>query len=221
MTTLFLTDKTCYICGSNNKYPQIDLSLSITGTRDLDGRPSHIQRSLVYLWIQKCTSCGYCAPEISNGKQNYSEIINLPEYTSQLSSDSYPDTARAFLCYSILMNSAGQYADAGWATLCAAWICDDNRYTDAAIACRSKTLVFFQKARESNQDFAPSGNEEEIYLIDITRRIGNFDQAKKLCTEELKKNLTEKNSDLLTLELELIEKKDSSCHNESEIDEMD
>jgi hypothetical protein len=221
MTTLFLSEKKCFACGKANRYPVIDLTLKITGSRDLDGRPSHIQRSLVYLWIQRCTSCNYCAPEISKGTQIDLDLIKSTEYQRMLSDSKYPETACAFRSHSLVMEKRNQFADAGWAQLCAAWVCDDNKYESSSVECRKKSLALFAKAKESGQEFSLSSVEENVYIIDILRRIRQFDEAMQLCMSELEKENTDHVLDLLEFEKYLIEKRDSSCHDESEAEELE
>jgi hypothetical protein len=221
MTTLFLSEKKCFACGAINRYPVIDLTLKISGSRDLDGRPSQIQRSLVYLWIQRCTSCNYCAPEISKGDQDDLALIKTPEYQCILSDSKYPETACAFRSHSFAMEKRMQFADAGWAQLCAAWVCDDNNYESSAIECRKQSLVLFSKAQESGQGFSQSSAEENVYIIDILRRVAQFDEAMKRCMSELEKENPDHVLDLLEFEKYLIEKKDTSCHDENEAEELE
>jgi hypothetical protein len=221
MTTLFLSDKKCFACGTTSRYPLIDLTLKITGSRDLDGRPSHIQRSLVYLWIQRCTSCGYCAPEIAKGDLNDLSLIKSSENQSILSDLEYPETACAFRSHSLTMEKKGQFADAGWAQLCAAWVCDDNKYESSSVECRKSALVLFSKAKQSGQEFSQSNVEENVYIIDILRRVAQFGHALKLCLIELDKENTDHVLDLLEFEKYLIEKRDSSCHSEAEAEEFE
>lgn len=221
MTTLFLSEKKCFACGKTNRCPVIDLTLKISGLRDLDGRPSHIQRSLVYLWIQRCTSCNYCAPEISKGNQNDLALIKSSEYQNILSDSKYPETACAFRGHSFAMEKRNQFADAGWAQLCAAWVCDDNKYESSSIECRKQSLILFAKAKTSGQEFSPSSVEENVYIIDILRRVAQFDEAMQLCMSELEKENSDHVLDLLEFEKFLIEKRDASCHDESEAEEFE
>ncbi len=220
MTTVFLTEKQCYACGSKSQYPLVDLTLSIIGPRDLDGRPSLIQRSSVYLWIQRCFECGYCAPEISQGTAEEIRIIEKSEYQLQLNDKEYPDTANSFLCHSIIMEQTNLFADSGWAAVFAAWICDDNGYSQSAIECREKALNLFSKAKEQGQGFGESPAEEQLYLADLHRRSGHFEQAALICELQLQQSHPERIFDLFCLEKKLIDKKDSGCHNDSEIDEL-
>ncbi len=220
MTTLFLAEKQCYSCGNKSQYPLVDLTLSIIGPRDLDGRPSLIQRSSVYLWIQRCFACGYCAPEIAQGTPEEASYIDDPQYRLQLTNEEYPETANAFLCHSMIMKHIGLFADAGWAAVFAAWICDDNGYKESARNCRNKALELFSVAMNHKQGFGESPAEEQLYLIDLHRRCGNFEKAQNICDAELNKSNPEKIMDLLYLEKKLIEMQDTTCHNDGDIDEL-
>jgi len=219
MTTVFLSDKQCYICGVESKYPMGNLSLGNVGTRDLDGRPTHILRSSVYLWIQRCPSCGYCAPEIAEGEERDRIIVKQQEYRSQLNNNAYPETANAFLCHSIVMQSRKLFADAAWATVFAAWICDDNNYSDSAFKCRGDAINLFEAARTNGEKFADTQDREQIYLIDLHRRRSQFAVASQLCNEELEKELQDHILDILYFERELIDKRDTAAHSESEAED--
>jgi len=220
MTTLYLTDKNCSVCGESNRFPLVDLSRKLTGIRDLDGRPSHIQRSLVYMWIQRCECCNYCAPDISATCNVDPSYINNEEYKAIIEEVSFPLTAIAFRAHGYLMMSMGLFADSGWAQLCAAWVCDDNDAPENAVVCRKEALSLFRCAQEKNQEFSQSHAEENLILIDIMRRIGEFDTALELCNEELQTDHPDTILLLLEYEKILIEEKDIACHNESDADEQ-
>jgi len=219
MTTLFLTEKNCVVCGAVNRYPLVDLSMKIMGTRDLDGRPSMTQRSLVYMWIQRCECCNYCSPDISRHVDYNLDALQDDEYNAILDDASYPLTAIAFRAYSYIMKTIGHYADAAWAQLCAAWICDDNKSIEESILCRGAALQLFQKAKEMKQDYGLTEPDEKIQLIDILRRVGRFEEALKICDTELEKETPESVWVRLEYEKYLIEKKDMACHDECEADE--
>jgi alkylhydroperoxidase family enzyme len=222
MSTLYLTEKRCYHCNAQGKFPQIDPYITIVGPKDLDGRPAHIQRSSVYLWIQRCNSCGYCAQDISSGEKSEKDIIESNEYRSQLFDVNYPETANSFLAHTYFMKREDLLADAGWDTVFAAWICDDNGFEEGARNCRIMAIEFFSEAKKRGQQFAPTSIEENIYLIDIYRRCNLFNEALDLCNLELKQEyLDEKYLNLLLYEKELIEKSDILCHNDIEAEEFD
>ncbi|MBN1306410.1 MAG: hypothetical protein JXA18_00735 [Chitinispirillaceae bacterium] len=219
MTTVYLSDKQCFICGAKSQHPMGNLSLGDVGERDLDGRPTHILRSSVYLWIQRCPLCGYCAPEIVQGDEADREIVRSEAYLAQLNNSLFPETANAFLCYSLIMRNRGFFADAAWATVFAAWICDDNGYSESAYRCRGFAIDLFETARCNQQDFADSNDQEEIYLIDLRRRRSQFDIAARRCDETLEKEHADRFLDILYFERELIDNRDSAAHSEREADD--
>ncbi len=221
MTTLYLSEKKCFICGTSRQYPLIDLTLKISGSRDLDGRPSQIQRSIIYMWVQHCISCDYCAPDIAVGKPEYSSLIKSPDYKQILMNTDFPNTAISFRCYSFIMEMEQSFADAAWAQLCGAWVCDDNKFENSSIECRKKALDLFNKATQSNQSFANSRSEENIAIIDTLRRTKQFDEARRMCTNELKNNPADQILDYLEFEIFLIDNGDSDCHNETESEEFE
>lgn len=221
MTTVYLSDKKCFICNEESKYPMGNLSLGNVSARDLDGRPTNILRSSVYLWIQRCPGCGYCAPEIAEGDDIDKEIVASDAYTAQLENIAFPETANSFLCHSLVMENKKYFADAGWASVFAAWICDDNNFSESASYCREKALNLFEAARENEQDFADTTDRESLYFIDLHRRRADFDQASKLCDTELEKEHDDHIFDLLYFERELIDKKDSTIHTVAEAEDAD
>lgn len=221
MSTLYLTEKRCYHCNTPGRYPQIDPYITIIGPKDLDGRPAHIQRSSVYIWVQRCPNCGYCTQDISSGDQFVKEIVESQEYQSQLNDPDYPETANAFLVHTFFMLHDNLYADAGWDAAFASWICDDNGFDINARKCRLMAIQYFSEAKKSGQQFAPTSVEESLYLVDLYRRCSMFTEALNLCNEELKQEyLDEKYLNLLLYEKELIESSDVLCHNDIEADEF-
>lgn len=221
MSTIFFTEKTCFVCGKVSRYPLINLSLSIVGPRDLDGRPSQIERASVYLWVQRCPGCGYCAPEISEGNRGDKEFVKEEFYIKQLYNIQFPETANSFLCHSLLMERDDKLSDAGWGAVFGAWICDDNGFKDGAVLCRKKAVSLFKKAIDNGVAFAENRVQQQIYLIDLLRRSLEFDKALELCDKELEKEYDHELIDYFNLERELILKKDFSCHDDTEIEELD
>jgi hypothetical protein len=219
MTTVFISDKDCFVCGATSKYPVSNYAVGNVGPRDLDGRPAQILRSSVYLWIQRCPSCGYCAPEIAKGDEIDSAVLQSEAYRTQLYNAEFTETANAFLCHSLIMRHRGLPADAAWAAVFAAWICDDNNYPESALFCRRTALTLFLAARDLSIDFADSKEQEAVYLIDLYRRCGNFAASLALCDEEIGKQHSDAILDVLCFEKDLIEKSDSAIHSTAQVDD--
>ena len=216
MTTFTFVSKECFLCGKMGHYADIGIH-NIGKPEDLDGRTAGPERSSIYMLIKRCISCGYCSPEISSGPSLAAEIINDPLYKKQLNNKSFPDTANAFLCWSIIQNKIGLYSEAGRASLYAAWVCDDsNEHRDKAIECRKYTIEYFTKAQAAKQPFCKTELDEQLLFIDLYRRCGLFKEASALCEETQKKSLPENEEMILIFQEDLIGKKDKRKHTISE-----
>ena len=95
--------------------------------------------------------------------------------------DAIPKQAIAHLRCGVMQHAGGHPAEAGHSALCAAWLCDDNAPTltdgqlgDGAAQCRRAALGLFHQAREADQPFALDRIHEELLLIDLLRRTGDF-----------------------------------------------
>ncbi|MHB1354681.1 MAG: hypothetical protein ACYCZF_01750 [Anaerolineae bacterium] len=77
----FLTDSTvaCRLCGRPNSFITASYSTSL-GWPDLDTRPPETTRSNLPYWIQRCPSCGYCAPDLSLGRLQTAAFISSNLY---------------------------------------------------------------------------------------------------------------------------------------------
>ncbi|MDR0306629.1 MAG: hypothetical protein LBI42_07305 [Chitinispirillales bacterium] len=221
MATIFMVETDCYVCGKKNRFPQSGPIMDAGSSRDLDGRPSGLGRSNIYMRVQRCIYCGYCNLEVSGGHEIYREIVKSEPYRAMLNSKDQSETANAYLCCSLLLRHSREWSEAGWSALHAAWICDDNKYSESAARCRKLAFDFFTKTRESNVTFADSLCEEQILFVDILRRNGKFDEAKKICVEALGKTVDEAARIILNYEKLLIEKQDSKCHTFEQAQEME
>ncbi len=190
MTTTYKEEKKCAVCGNTSKHTGI-ISTNAFGSPDLDTRPPQMKRSTIDMWIQTCPSCGYCAPDISEQIEKSSEVVRSDSYQRQLNNPEFPKLANAFLCFSLIQESAGEYARAGWACIHAAWSCDDDGSDAAAQKCRMKAVTLFQRAKENGQRFAEQAGAEEALMIDLLRRSGQFELAIRTCDDGLKKKARE------------------------------
>ena len=210
MTTIYKEEKRCALCGKSSKYPKT-CSTNTFGSPDLDTRPPEMKRSTIMMWIQRCPSCGYCAPNISEWLEKSSEIVRSASYQYQLNNPEFPELANAFLCFSLIQESAGEYATAGWACIHAAWACDDAGFNANAQKCRKRAVMLLQKAKEKGQSFAEQAGAEEAIMVDLMRRSSQFELALKLCDDVLKKTKSII-ADILQFQRILISKKDVTCH---------
>lgn len=215
MTTIHETEKKCAVCGKISKHNDV-LSTNAFGSPDLDTRPPQMMRSTINMWINTCPSCGYCAPDISEWIEKAPEIVRSDFYKRQLNDPEFPSIANAFLCFSLIQESAGDYAGAGWANIHAAWICDDAGYDAGAQKCRKKAVSLLEKAKEAGQKFGKQVGAEEALMTDLLRRSGQFELALKVCDDGLKKKPDKIISNILQFQKVLISKSDVACHTVAE-----
>ena len=211
----------CSICNTFNIVDDI-CSVSSFGSGDLDFRPPFMSKYLISFQINVCIECNYVNSDLEEKIINAENIIKNESYLNQLENPSFPDKANAYLAHSIMLKSSNQIADAGWACLKAAWICDDQKKNEESIFCRKLALDMFMQAineecvifgMESSKDFDDFNNK--ILTIDIMRRISNFKESKKNCIDALNLNFYINNQNLKKIfqyELFLNENEDSGCH---------
>lgn len=211
MTLWFPEEVKCGVCGKTSTH-DILISTSTVGRPDLDTRPSEMERSTIDTWIQACSFCGYCFPDISKPTEGASEVMSSTAYKQQFNNSEFPELANHFLCYSLIEEADRDYASAGWACIHAAWACDDNGFSASAKKCRDKAVRLLQEAKEAGQDFAEGESTEDVILVDLLRRSGQFELALAICNDALEKNPEETISDILHLQETLIGNSDVACH---------
>lgn len=211
MTTIYKEMEKCVVCGKTSEHTKWG-STNACGSTDLDTRPPEMERSTIDMWIQTCPSCGYCAPSISERIKKASEVINSNSYRQQLNNLKFSKLANAFFCYSLIQESAGRHAHAGWSSIHAAWACDDDGSTASAQTCRKRAVNLLQKARESSQRFVEQPGGEGALIVDLLRRAGQFEEALRICDNGLKKKPEKLLADILRFEKMLIGEADNTCH---------
>lgn len=222
MPTVFLHDKICFICGEKNKYPDTGIDDSFQGDCDLDTRPTLLQRSSVYMMLQRCISCGFCAFDLTSGNESDRALVRSPQYAELLSTQAYTETAVNFLLQALLLDHTGDTVGAGWAYLHAAWVCDDSSLKDKATGCRRSALGHFTQARKKGHLLTRNTETDVVLLVDLCRRIGEFGQGQRLAEVELELNRSPEFTAQLEFEIDLIEQRDSRCHTMAEaLEDMD
>jgi hypothetical protein len=216
MTTIEEATKECAVCGNVSNHIEI-ISTKALGSSDLDARPPEPERSTIAYWVQRCPSCGYCAPDISKGDKEMSNIIESDMYKQRLRDARFPELANSLLCWSMIQEEVAQYKIAGWTSVKAAWACDDANNNDAARECRERAIMLLDTARKKGQWFAGNAGTEEAVIVDLLRRSGQLDAALRMCNERLEKDPEEFIRDVLVYQKKLIEKSDVSRHVTAEI----
>lgn len=216
MTTIFEEKKRCALCNSENQFGFIG-STNTFGSSDLDTRPPEMQRSTMSVWVQRCPVCGYCTFDVSTSRPGSEAVVNSEEYRKQLNSKLYPELANSFLCKSIIDREADDYARSTLALIHAAWVCDDADYPIEAKICRYKAAEILVTAESRGQVIAEQQGVSTLILVDLLRRSGHFDDARKAIAERRKGITVEIILRSLDFQSVLIQKGDTSCHNISEV----
>ena len=211
MTTELDEARTCFVCGQTHEYTVLG-STNEFGPPDLDMRPPEMARSTIDCWIQRCPSCGYCAPDIRDGPELAAEVVKMETYSAQNSDDTYPDLANKFLCSALVYEAAGDPVAAGFSAVRAAWACDDAQAESAAIKARQQALAYFERARAEKIVFADQLGLEEAIIADLLRRSGRFDEVEAICEEGLAKSPEEVVAQVLRYQESLARAEDTGCY---------
>ena len=151
-------------------------------------------------------------PHIEDGDPALQDLITSDSYRARLEAPDFPEAANSHLCWSLINESQGELAAAGFACIGAAWVCDDASLDAVARVCRLKAVALFQKARESGQAFTEQTGAEEALLADLLRRSGNADLALDFCEAGLKRGPDRIVSAVLRFEKTLIARCDTAHH---------
>jgi hypothetical protein len=219
MTTYAEQEKTCFICGEINVYKAI-ASTNRFGHSDLDTRPPEMERSTIHCWIQRCPSCSYCAPDISNGPEIATKVVKSDAYLKQRDDSSYPELANKFLCWAIIKEAKGDTGGAGWTAVQAAWACDDADEESAANESRRRAVSLFEKARSNGSSFANGSGVQEAILADLLRRSGQFDKVETVCQTGLEEGPEAMVKIILHFQQSLARRKDADCYTIAEAAEF-
>jgi hypothetical protein len=220
MTLAVQKEKKCAVCGKASMHGYL-ASTSVLGPSDLDSRPAPMLRSAIRYKIQACPSCGYCASDISEMVEKAPEIIRSDSYQQQLNNSEFPRLANRFLCNSLIQEGVGEYKNAGWLSVHAAWVCDDagDGFDASAKNCRKRAVALFQKVKEKRENLYKRAGDDEALMTDLLRRAGEFESALSICEEGLKKEPEKIVLCILQLEKALIQNQDVGCYTIPEIEE--
>lgn len=205
MTTSRDFDKKCAVCTKTS--PQtVLLSTSTWGYPDLDLRPSEMQRSSMFAWLQECPHCGYVAADIENELEASSDLLKSVEYLTCEGYEFKSDLAKRFFKRSLISKAEGDYRSQFFSLLHCAWTCDDVE-DELAVEMRKLALKSIDKF-----DPHSDGERDNLKFIkaDLLRRSLQFDKVihefKDMAFDGELKN------DVIAFQFELAEKRDSACY---------
>ena len=208
----------CGVCGTANRIGRSSALPEPAEPPDFDTRPGEPLRSTIPNWVEMCSTCGYCGDDISRAAEGAEAIVRSEEYRIYLEDSWIPAKARQFLCFAYLLDRMHQHADAGWAALQAAWICDDAGDENAASRCRMHAIELWQRGKQAGQLFSDDMATEFALVTDVYRRIGEFEDATVACAEGLDlEDIPPSVEAMLRKQLTLIQTRDRAAHSMREL----
>jgi hypothetical protein len=176
MTSYKSAHVTCGACGQEQEYNLLT-STNTQGEPDLDLRPPEMQRSTMASWIQRCRSCGYCAPDLSKFDEGLRAVMNGTAYRAILEDRQLPRLAATFVCSGMLDEAANRPGDAGWSCLHAAWVLDDWGKDELARHWRGRAADVFLALLAKGETFAEDAGASDLVVADCLRRVGRGAEA--------------------------------------------
>ncbi len=212
---MFNEDVECCICGEKSNHMVI-ASTNSFGSPDLDTRPPMMRRSTIYNSIQRCPSCGYCSPDLSECSNMTKKIVNSKEYQNIIVSSEMPEIAASFLALSYEKEKQQDYSDSAWRAINAAWICDDENKLELSTKCRRQAVTLIANANKYGQKIADQAGVSEAITIDLMRRSGMYKEALELSATMKAEDIEEIIMQVIQYEVKLIAKQDIGAHTVSE-----
>ncbi len=169
MPSVVETSVACAVCGHESRQRHVKGG-GQAGPPDLDLRPRDAVRSTMAYWLQACPGCGYVAPRLDRATEAEKAVVWSGPYRALLAETNYPALARRFLCRAMILEETGELHAAAEATLQAAWVADDMRRPDLAREWRLTAVALFRQG-------PPPDLEQQVRIVDILRRAGDFGGA--------------------------------------------
>ena len=211
MTTIVHRKARCYLCTTQSEFMRI-ASTNRMGSPDLDTRPPQMERSTMRTWVQRCPKCGYCASDVSAPRPEAAAVVSTREYKRQLADPEFPPLANSFLCKALIESACGEYSAEAWALIHAAWVCDDSGHVNQAVMCRQRATEALARAEEHGQQLTEQEGAATAILVDLLRRSGRFDQARRVIAERCSTIADDIILRVLDFQIRLIDQDDESCH---------
>ena len=218
MTTMIPLEAECSLCGAHSEQ-RLVTGATTQGLPDLDTRPAEPVRSTIVCWVQRCPNCGYCATDISLDYPLADRVVHSAEYEKILRKRSLPEKARQFLAWALILELNEESGGAGWASVHAAWVCDDTEKASAAVECRKLALERFarQRARMGHITGFEDPGVEELVLADLCRRTAQWPAALRWVEAGLARTPSLMVGRALRMEREMAHTKDLAAHTVEEL----
>ena len=205
MSTFRKIEYTCSVCGEKTGF-NVLMSTNSFGSPDLDLRPPEMQRSTMWLWVQKCPHCNYVNTNISEETYLDKEYFSSFEYLSCESLNMPNELADKFYKLYMIKRESGNYDAAYSALLRCAWVCDDCGKKELSCLMRKKMVEIYDKLSRR-----VTRNESSVaQFADVLRRCGMFDAViEKFANYEGKDEVVGK---VIKFQVELAKNKDDKVY---------
>ncbi len=211
MTTLANLTIICGNCGTANNTAVV-ISTNSFGSLDLDLRPPPMERDTLAHEIQHCITCGYCSRDLEDQIAPADSLKSMT-YRSILDNTGLPELARKFAAFGHLSEQASDPHNAAWASLRAAWTCDDTLgFEESARQMRCTVLRLIQQIHELQQTFADDHDTDSILELDLLRRSGQLDEVRIRSEQLSHTDLPEILRRICTFETVLAAQGDTACY---------
>lgn len=139
-------------------------------------------------------------------------MVRSEVYGAQAGRKDLPELTTSFLCWSLVAESEGRWAQAGWAAVHAAWACDDARVEAGARECRERAVPLLRAAMRARP--IPAADEVlRRVIVDLLRRQARLDDAAEACDAAV---AASPDDGVLLMERHLISEGDTASHAETE-----
>ena len=164
--------KICGVCGQP-VHVTIARNVLTSGSMDLDLRPAPEKRNTLKYQIQLCQHCGYCWPDITKERkrEKIAAVLAKPIAFDELDAlfvraaeIEIADNAPSFASYMLYMK--------------AAWVMDDLKNKKKSDEYRKLAIKQMELYMERDA-IARTTGDNYLALIDVLRRIGDFEKAKR------------------------------------------
>ncbi|MCR5381064.1 MAG: DUF2225 domain-containing protein [Lentisphaeria bacterium] len=195
--------KICGVCGQPVHVTIAQNLLTGGGSMDLDLRPAPEKRDTLKYQIQLCRKCGYCWPDIAKERKHekIAKVLNAKlafDDTAALFARAaeieIADNAPSFASYMLYMK--------------AAWVMDDLKNKKKSDEYRKLAIKQMELYMERDA-IARTTGDNYLALIDVLRRIGEFEKAKRILSIAELYATESVLPQILAFQKKLIENKDS------------
>ncbi|SPP93084.1 protein of unknown function [Bradyrhizobium vignae] len=125
----------CFCCGQTSEQSVL-LSTNEIGSRDIDQPPSGMERFNMSVWLQECPTCGYVAPDISDGDDRDRLFVQTERYAALREGPHFSRRSSRFLLRAAIDVARDDFERASVNTLCAARDADDCALGEVASGLR-------------------------------------------------------------------------------------